>query len=283
MRIPQLAGRSVTPALRACCEHLGSGPEDYRELAALLAEEWSPHAPHRVGLGGGQGAGKSTLGDLIAQACSLRGLRAAVIALDDFYLGRDERLDLAAQVHPLLETRGPPGTHDIALCRETLNALLEAGPVQVPVFDKGRGDRAGWRTLQGPFDLVLLEGWCIGARPLDPASLDAPINALEHTADPGADWRRYCADQLETHYANLNDDLEYLIFLQVPDLAAVRRFRLQQESARPAHQRMSPAQVDHFVAHYERITLAMLAELPERADLTVRLDAEHAVASLHFR
>ena len=283
MRVPALADRPVTPALRACFEKLGPGPEDYRELAAILAEEWVARAPRRVGLGGGQGAGKSTLADLAVQACALRGMRAAALALDDFYLGRDERRALAVRVHPLFETRGPPGTHDIALLSEIVNALLESGPVQVPVFDKGGDDRAGWRTLEGPFDLVLLEGWCIGAGPLDPASLRAPINALERSADAAGAWRRYFADQLATRYAALFDDLDFLAFLRVPDLAAVRRWRLQQESERSAEQRMSAAQVDLFVAHYERITLSMLAELPERAELTVSLDADHAIADLRFR
>ena len=50
MRLAALAGRAVTPALAACHAELGPGPEDYRELAALLADDWARTAPRRVGL-----------------------------------------------------------------------------------------------------------------------------------------------------------------------------------------------------------------------------------------
>jgi D-glycerate 3-kinase len=283
MRIAALARRRASPAALACYEQLPVGPDDYRQLAALLADDWASTRPRWVGLGGGQGAGKSTLSALIEAACNLRGLRTAVLGLDDFYLTRAERQSLAARVHPLFETRGPPGTHDVAHCGATLHALVEARTCEVPRFDKGRDDRGAPRTLQGPFDLVLLEGWCIGARALDPARLEAPLNELERDADPTGAWRRYFAAQLAGPYARLFAALDALVYLQVPDLDAVRRWRLEQESQRPAAQRMSAEEVDAFVAHYERITLAMLADLPGRADVVVELDAQHAVSGLRFR
>jgi D-glycerate 3-kinase len=283
MRVAELAHRPTNPELRACYEALAPGPDDYRQLAALLADDWVVGRPRCVGLGGGQGAGKSTLSALIAQACTLRGLRTAVLGLDDFYLTRVERQALAARVHPLFETRGPPGTHDVERCAATLRALREPGPCAVPRFDKGRDDRGAPRTLEGPFDLVLLEGWCIGARPLDPATLQAPLNELERRADADGAWRTAFAEQLAGPYARLFAALDPLVYLKVPDLDAVRRWRLEQESQRPVAQRMSAEAVDHFVAHFERITLAMLVELPRLADIVVELDAGHAIAGLRFR
>lgn len=255
---------------------------DYRQLAARLAGHWKSARPGAVGLGGGQGAGKSTLSRMIVEACGAEGLRCASLSLDDYYLSRAEREALAARVHPLFTTRGPPGTHDVERCGRDLRALRRPGEVRVPVFDKGLDDRAGERVLRGPFELVLLEGWCVGARPLGEAALAEPVNALEAERDPEGVWRRHGDVQLAGPYARLFAALDFLVFLRVPSLAAVRRWRLQQEGERPTGQRLSAAQVDHFVQHYERVTLAMLEDLPGRADVLVALDEAHGVSDVRW-
>ena len=283
-KVAGLAGREVTPALTACFSDLDpASPIDYRELAALLAGEWVTNKPRIVGLSGGQGAGKSTLGRLIESACASFGLRVCVLSLDDFYLPRASRRALAASVHPLLETRGPPGTHDILLCREAMAQLGRPEEVSLPVFDKGLDDRIGSRRVQGPFDLVLLEGWCVGAGPVVEKSLSEPINTLEREQDADATWRRYLNAQLREAYAETWGELDYLVYLRVPDLAAVRRWRLQQEDALPEHQRLGSEAIDLFVQHYERVTRSMMATLPPRADLSVELAEDHSIAAMKFR
>lgn len=255
-------------------------PRDYRHLAATLAADWARSRPRRVGLSGGQGAGKSTLSRLIEAACAHFGLRVAVLSLDDFYLTHAERRALAARVHPLFETRGPPGTHDVARCRDTIERLLRAGEVAIPRFDKGLDDRDGETTLSGPFDFVLLEGWCVGAEAESAESLAVPFNALERDEDPESVWRRHVNERLADEYADLWSALDEIVFLRVPDLDAVRRWRLDQEAARPPAQRKSAAEIARFVEYYDRITRRMLAAMPTRADRVVELDAEHGVVGL---
>lgn len=284
MRIAELAGRAATPELLACLEALDpDAPEDYRQLAALLASEWKSSRPRWVGLGGGQGAGKSTLGRLIEAACPVVGLRACVLGIDDFYWPLSTRRQLARTIHPLLETRGPPGTHDVARCREVMERLSRDEEVEVPVFDKGIDDRSGTRRLSGPFDVVVLEGWCVGAQASPAAALLSPINELEREDDPDGVWRRFANDCLARDYAPLWSIFEALVYLQVPGLDAVRRWRLQQEEARPEDRRLDATAVDRFVQHYERITLAMLEDLAGRADLTVELLPDHSIGALRFR
>ena len=135
-----------------------TAPPDYRALAARLARRWSADRPRRVGLAGGQGAGKSTLARLVAEACANDGLRVRVIGLDDFYRTKEEREGLAERVHPLFATRGVPGTHDVEGCLRAMDALLEPGRVSLPTFDKGADDRAETVEVEGPFDLVVFEG-----------------------------------------------------------------------------------------------------------------------------
>ncbi len=101
MKIARLAGRTESDLQRRCVDALDpEAPPDYRELAGLLAIDWAQSRPRRVGLAGGQGAGKSTLAGLIESACSHVGIRACVLALDDFYLAKDARRALAQRVQP---------------------------------------------------------------------------------------------------------------------------------------------------------------------------------------
>ncbi|MBY0398985.1 kinase [Myxococcota bacterium] len=273
--------------MRAAAGRFDPGtPRDFRELAVLLARDWQREKGlRRIGIAGGQGTGKSTLGRALLQACSAIGLRTCVLALDDYYLSRTERAALARRVHPLFETRGPPGTHDVARLEHDLVALATDGAceVDVPIFDKGLDDRVGTRRLSGPFDLVLLEGWCVGATAAPEAALYRPCNAIERDADPDGRWRRHANDRLAREYAALFAHLDRLVFLKAPDLDAVRRWRLEQEAERPLEQRLDAAAIERFVAHYERITRDMLAGLPGRADWTILLGTDHSIAAIERR
>ena len=237
-----------------------------------------------IGLGGGQGAGKTTLSNLIVAAGALRGERIVVLGIDDFYLPKAARLKLAREQHPLLETRGPPGTHDIGRLIAVLDQLsLAKTDVHVPRFDKGIDDRIGDEVVAKDADRILVEGWCIGAHPLPRTELSEPINDLERTEDPTRAWRNYMANALEESYQSLNDKLDSLIYLKVPDMDCVRKWRLDQERERDAGQRMSLAEVNRFVQYYERITLWMLRSTSFRADVVVGLDTNHRVNEIEIR
>ena len=95
--------------------------------------------PPLVGFSGCQGSGKSTLVALMAMVMrEVYGVSTVVLSLDDFYLTKATRAALAKSIHPLFATRGVPGTHDLALLKETISALRQpgaGGAVAVPTFD----------------------------------------------------------------------------------------------------------------------------------------------------
>ena len=255
-------------------------PADWRNLAAVLA--LTERAPV-VGVSGGQGSGKSTLARLFIAAIELTGRSAATCSLDDFYLSRHRREELARAVHPLLATRGVPGTHDVELALETLDGLASQGTTLVPVFDKGHDDvspQSEWKVVAGPVAQVVFEGWCLGAPPEPQARLGRPVNALESREDADGRWRRHVNQCLADHYQRLWQRLDFLVYLQVPDFAAVGRWRAQQEEQLPAPRRMTPGTLQRFLAHYERLTLWMLEVMPGRADLIVKLNTDHTVADV---
>ena len=229
-----------------------------------------------VGLCGAQGSGKSTICLVTAHLLRARGLSTAVLSLDDVYLGREARQWLADQTHPMLAVRGPPGTHDVALACAILDGLAGPGQIPLPRFDKARDERrppSSWDHVEGPADVVLFEGWCVGARPQPALDLVTPINDLERLRDPDGGWRRAVNRALGGAYQALFARLDTLVLLAAPGFDVVQGWRTQQEHKLIARtgSGMSDAEMAIFIQHYERLTRWILTEMPTRADWMVRL------------
>jgi len=242
--------------------------------------------PWVIGLSGLQGSGKSTLAAQLVRAAQARGIVALAMSIDDFYLGRDARRRLALSVHPLLATRGVPGTHDIDLLLRTLAQLRRATadrPASVPRFDKGRDTRlppSRWRRVTRKPALVILEGWCIGVPAQTPAQLRVPLNELERREDADARWRGWVNARLAGEYTQAWRQLDRLVMLQAPGFDVVVHWRDEQEQAlrrRNAPHALSTAALRRFLMHYERLSRQALKALPALADIRVVLDAQRRV------
>ena len=260
--------------------------------AVLDALTRAPPRPWLIGLSGLQGSGKSTLAAQLVELAGRRGIAALALSIDDFYFGRAARQRLARAVHPLLATRGVPGTHDVDLLHATLDALRIAtrrDPARVPRFDKGLDTRTApsrWRPVARVPDLVILEGWCIGVPPQGAAALARPVNRLERDEDRDALWRNWVNARLTQHYVPLWRRLDRLIMLQAPAYAVVARWRDEQERAlrrRNAPRALSAEALRRFLMHYERLSRQALTALPSRADLRIVLDEERRVRRLAKR
>lgn len=276
----------LTPALRRV----------YLPFAAWLAQR-KGDAPYVLGINGAQGTGKSTLCEFLTLILEEGfGLRVAGFSIDDIYKTRAEREILARSVHPLLLTRGVPGTHDVAMGMATLDRLRRAragDSVALPSFDKARDDRkpeAQWPRVAGPVDVIIFEGWCLGAKPQAEAALLQPINALETNEDSGGTWRRYVNDRIKNEYAILFRQLDVLIMLKAPRMDKVFEWRGLQEEKLAAregktqpHRLMDAAAIRRFVEHYERITRHMLDEMSERADVTLFVDDDQQIGKIHLK
>lgn len=274
----------------------------YVPLGAWIAcRKRAKDGPLVIGINGAQGAGKSTLFNLLEVILTDGfGLKVVGFSIDDLYKTYDERVELSETVHPLLRTRGVPGTHDVDLGIEILNSLknsTEDSVTKIPVFDKSTDDRCQasvWQEWVGPADVIVLEGWCVGADPQTLQQLAEPINELEQERDPNGLWREYVNEQLAGPYHGLFSMLDHLVMLKVPSMDAVFEWRSLQEkklaervkyiydTQQPTeHLRiMDEEQIKRFIQHYERLTRHMLEEMPGRADVTLCLNDNHKISEI---
>ena len=269
--------------------------DDLQQVYPPLLDWMRDHKPTGrplcIGLCGAQGTGKSSLAAaLLAVLRHQLGWRGMSLSLDDFYLSTQARQQLAEQVHPLLQTRGVPGTHEWDRLRAALQQSRESdGELVWPRFNKAADDRSpedAWQRQSLPVDLVILEGWCVGLPPQEEAELLLPANALEQAEDPDGSWRRWVNERLRVYAEELGSQLDGLVFLAAPSVAAIRRWREQQEqgnlqAAGTSRSALSdPQAMTRFLAHYERLTRHALEVLPSRSDVLVRLNEAHQVERL---
>ena len=235
------------------------------------------------GISGLQGSGKSTLAAQMVAAGAQRSRRVVALSLDNFYLGRRERIALARRTHPLLIRRGPPGTHDLSLALSTLDQL-QSSPigqcVAIPQFDKLADTRrppSRWRQETTRPDLIVLEGWCLGLRPQAAAALRRPVNAFERAQDTGGRWRQACNEAL-AGYATLWQRIDFLLWLKGPGFEVVPQWRWQQEKClqfmNPARKSMDRNAVKDFVQVFERLSRHGQATLGAMADQVIELDGK---------
>ena len=250
--------------------------------------------PYFIGLAGGQGTGKTTISSLIRIILTKYfKLNVFRISIDDFYKTRKERKNLSKRVHPMLLTRGVPGTHDINLM---LNFFRKSKSKQfkrlkLPKFNKALDDRLDkkkWYDLKKRPEVIIFEGWCVGAKPEKDNSLKKTINSIEKAKDQKQIWRKYVNHQLKTKYKNLYSQLNCLIYLKAKNFSLLQKWRLKQErklwvKSKVKSKIMSRGDVINFMQTYQRITQNMLRYMPKYASIIFNLNSNHQIKSAVYK
>lgn len=259
----------------------------------IILHHKSAEAPFIIGIHGAQGSGKSTLADLLITLFSQHyQLDAVSLSLDDFYLSHQHRLQLGKSVHPLLRTRGVPGTHNIKLAINTLKNLAAGNfPIKLPQFDKAHDDcvpASKWPVINSTPDLIVLEGWCLGALPESPEALKQSINALEQEEDSSGQWRQHVNQQLFETYPALFSQIDFWVMLKAPSFDCIYQWRLQQENKLADRQQqentpdkiMDEAAVNRFIQFYQRLTEHCLTTLPDKMDVIFELNPAREIVAM---
>ena len=245
-----------------------------------------------IGLSGGQGSGKSTITSILKYILKKKyNLNTCIFSIDDFYKTKLERKKMSLNTHPLFLTRGVPGTHDTNLIIKTIKKLKKQKfkNVSIPRFDKSIDDRMikkKWQKIQNPPQIIIFEGWCVGAKHQKNSQIKKPLNFIERKYDRNFVWRKTVNNALKNRYKKLFNEIDRLIYLKVPSFNYIFKWRWDQEQKMKLTSKnkrtMSKTQVKEFIMYYERITKSMIKNFSKISDLTIYLDDKHRSKKMKF-
>ena len=274
-------------------DKLGQLNKFYLPISKMIAEDYLKKKKTKViGLTGGQGTGKSTISNILKIILKeAYKLETVIFSIDDFYKTSNERKKISKKISPLFLTRGVPGTHDTKMLLQCINNLKNNNfkRMVIPKFDKSIDDRCkkkNWSKVKKKPNIVIFEGWCVGATAQKNKDLIIPINKLEKHKDNKRIWRQKVNSELKKNYNKIFNLIDKFIFLKVPSFKYVFKWRLLQEKklriTGKGNKTMNDKQVENFVMYYERITKHMLKTLPKTADTVISIDEKHRLKSIRF-
>ena len=274
-------------------DKLGQLNKFYLPISKMIAEDYLKKKKTKViGLSGGQGTGKSTISSILKIILKeFYKLDTLIFSIDDFYKTLNERKKISNKISKLFLTRGVPGTHDTKMLLQCINNLKNNSfkRMNIPKFDKSIDDRCAknkWFKVKKKPNIVIFEGWCVGATAQKNKDLNIPINKLEKHKDNKRIWRQKINSELKKDYNKIFNLIDKLIFLKVPSFKYVFKWRLLQEKklriTGKGNKTMNDKQIENFVMYYERITKHMLKTLPKTADAVISIDEKHRLKSIKF-
>ena len=261
-----------------------------------ISKRTNKKKPLMIGLAGGQGSGKTTISSILTLILQKYfKLNVFKVSIDDFYKTRKDRKLLSTNKHPLLMTRGVPGTHDVDLMLSFFKKIKDKNfkSLEVPTFNKAIDDRCSkslWYKIKKKPEVVIFEGWCVGAKAQSSNQLKNPINSLEKVYDQGAKWRVHVNNQLKTKYKTLFNQLDGLLYLKAKNFNSLRNWRLKQERKLWVQTKkkknlkiMSSGDVINFMQTYQRITEQMFKDALKSSSIIMNLNRNHQIEKIKFK
>ena len=234
-------------------------------------------------IAGSQGAGKSTLAILFKLALEkIYKKKVMLLSIDDYYFSKKKRIKLSKKIHPLLITRGVPGTHDIvALKNDIINFQKNNFPISTPRFNKLKDDISSKKNIIKNAEILLLEGWCCGSSSINKKYLFQNINRLETIFDKNKKWRQYYNSQLKKDYKKVFSLFDQQIYIQPPSFSYILKWRYAQEKNNALKSRnkdfMNKKDLQKFIQHYEKLTKWMMKTMPAKADILIKIDSNQKI------
>ncbi len=238
-------------------------------------------------IAGSQGSGKSTLSVLIKKFfLKFYSKNVVILSIDDFYLSSFQRKQLARKFNTdLFETRGVPGTHNLKLLDEVINNLMKKKfPVYIPVFDKVTDNKKNYKRKISKVDLLILEGWCVGSKPIDIKYLKMNINDLEKKNDSNLIWRTAYNSAL-IDYQIIFKKFDYYIFIKFPNWEFVIDWKYKQElSLRSLKSNIRLKKKLHqFIKYYQKLSKWMSLTTPSYCNVLITLDRNQSIKKITYK
>jgi len=143
------------------------------------------------------------------------------------------------------------------------------------------------RNIFNNSEILLLEGWCCGSKPITNQYLFKNINSLENTFDKNNNWRKYYNFLLRNEYKSVFSLFDKQIYIQAPSFKYVLKWRYHQEkrSASKSNNKnfMNISDLQKFIQHYEKLTKWMIQTMPAKSDILIKLDSNQKIKKLLFK
>ena len=238
-------------------------------------------------IAGSQGSGKSTLSIQIKKYFKKFYFKSVVIlSIDDFYLSTNQRKQLAKKLKTnLFDTRGVPCTHNLKLLIETVDKLKRNNfPVYIPIFDKVTDNKKKHNRKINKADLIILEGWCVGSKPINPEYLKKNINDLEKINDPKMIWRT-AYNQALVEYQKLFNKFNYYIFIKLPNWQYVINWKYKQELGLRSLRKDNhlKKKLFLFIQYYEKLSKWMSLTSPDICNVLITLDKNQKTKKILYK
>ena len=278
-------------------DKLGQLNRFYLPIGKMINDEYLKNKKTKIiGLTGGQGSGKSTISKILKIILKEGfSLDTVIFSIDDFYKTFKERKLMSKKISPLFLTRGVPGTHDINMMLDFFkkSKARKFKNMKLPNFNKAIDDRFPknkWNTINKRPDVIIFEGWCVGARAESNKTLKKSINSMEKANDHKLVWRKYVNQQLKTKYKKLYSQLNCMIYLKAKNFTLLQKWRLKQErklwlkaKKKSKHKIMNKFDVINFMQTYQRITQNMFKNMPKYASIILNLNDNHQIKSAVYK
>ena len=143
-----------------------------------------------------------------------------------------------------------------------------------PLFNGKRGSIcAQERKKINKADLIILEGWCVGSKPIEPMYLKKNMNNLEKINDPNMIWRT-AYNQALVEYQKLFNKFNHYIFIKLPSWQYVINWKYKQElglrSLRSDNNLKKKLYL--FIQYYEKLSRWMSLTCPNFCNILITLD-----------
>ena len=240
----------------------------------------------KIMVAGSQGSGKSSLSKLIKLYLEkFYSKNVVIISMDDFYLSKKQRTQLSKNIHPLFLTRGAPGTHDLELLNKKILQIFDKKfPVYLPIFDKVTDTRKRTyrKVLKG--DVIIFEGWCAGAQPVNQNYLQKNFNNLEKYKDKNFIWRNSYNKYLN-EYQKIFSQFNYFIYFQFNQWSHVLDWKYKQElELRDKKKDLALKKyLKEFIQYYEKVSKWMHLKVPKYCNILIKLNAHQKIKSIKLK
>lgn len=240
----------------------------------------------KIMVAGSQGSGKSSLSKLIKLYLEKFYYKSVVIiSMDDFYLSKRQRMQLSKNIHPLFLTRGAPGTHDLDLLNKKILQIFDKKfPVYLPIFDKVTDTRKRTyrKVLKG--DVIIFEGWCAGAQPVNQSYLQKNFNNLEKYKDKNFIWRNSYNKYLN-EYQKIFSQFNYFIYFQFNQWGHVLDWKYKQELELRGKKKDLALKkyLKEFIQYYEKVSKWMHLNVPKYCNILIKLNAHQKIKSINLK